>query len=307
VRPALRLPPAAARQVLRLVGGVAFDPDAPWARQRRVIDGVGATTLARRGTRIVHRSVGGVPCEEVTAPGAGPSRHVLHLHGGGYTLGHPPLLRAWASAVSAATGAVVVLPDYRLAPEHPAPAALRDVRAAWDGLAAAQDPATIVISGDSAGGGLALGLGQALAAESRPPAGLVLVCPWLDLTADRRAPAALARRDVLLDPGWLARCAEVYAADRNPSDPQLSPLLGELGGLPPVLVQAAGDDLLVPDADRFVTGARAAGTEVTYTRAAGLWHDFPLQAGLVTAADRAVQAAASFMTRCWDAHREDPT
>ncbi|MDQ6946168.1 MAG: alpha/beta hydrolase [Actinomycetota bacterium] len=113
------------------------------------------------------------------------------------------------------------------------------------------------------------------------------------MTADRRAEPELLRRDCLLKPGWLEACAR----DTDPADAALSPLFGPLAPLPPVLVQAGSDDVLIGDADRFAARARSAGTDVTYSRAPGLWHDYPIQAGLVSAADAAVSQAATFVVR----------
>jgi acetyl esterase/lipase len=127
------------------------------------------------------------------------------------------------------------------------------------------------------------------------PAGCILLSPWLDLSADRRAVPDLVRRDVLLSPRWLQDCATAYAHPSNWTDPSVSPLLAAHSGLPPLLVQAADDDLLAPDAERLAASASAAGVDVTYTRWPRMWHDFALQPGLLAAADSAMSQAAWFV------------
>ena len=234
-------------------------------------------------------------CETVTAAGARPEPTVIHFHGGGYCIGSPLMLRAWAAQLSSQAACQVVLPDYRLAPEHPHPAALDDAREVLKAVLAETAPGSVVVSGDSAGGGLALALVIALRdAGEELPAGCMLASPWLDLAADRRARPALVRRDVLLSPGWLAACAAGYAGPGGLADPAVSPLHAELAGLPPLLIQAGTDELLAPDAEQLASRAAAAGVAVTYSRWPRMWHDFVLQAGLVAAADSAVAQAAWF-------------
>jgi acetyl esterase/lipase len=204
--------------------------------------------------------------------------------------------RTWAAHLSAQAACRVVLPEYRLAPEHAHPAALDDARAVMNALLAETDPATIVVSGDSAGAGIALSM--LLAMRDRDellPAGCILLSPWLDLSADRRAVPDLVRRDVLLSPRWLQDCATAYTQPSNWTDPSVSPLLAAHSGLPPLLVQAAADDLLAPDAERLAASASAAGVDVTYTRWPRMWHDFALQPGLLAAADSAMSQAAWFV------------
>jgi acetyl esterase/lipase len=222
-------------------------------------------------------------------------RTVVHFHGGGYCVGSAREALSWAAHLSAAADCLVVLPEYRLAPEHPHPAALEDARAVMTALAAEAGPGSIVLSGDSAGGGLALALALSLRDRGQElPAGCILLSPWLDLGRDRRADPVLARRDVLLTPDWLDACARAYAGPSSWADPAVSPLLAGHAGLPPLLIQAATAELLAPDAELLAASATSAGAEVTYTRWPGLWHDFVLQPGLLAAADSAIAQAAWF-------------
>lgn len=293
---ALRLPPRLVRPCVRQIGRRVLDPGLPWEVQRRRLDQVARSLLVPRGTNITGCVLNGVRAEVVTAGGARPERTVLHFHGGGYCIGSPRMMRAWAAHLSAQAACRVVVPDYRLAPAHPHPAGLDDARAVMDALLGEGASASIVISGDSAGGGLALAYVMALRdAGETLPAGCMLASPWLDLSRDRRAVPGLVRRELMLTPGWLEACALAYAPRADWAVPSVSPLLAGHGGLPPLLIQAASDELLGPDAERLAAGASAAGADVTYTRWPGMWHDFVLQAGLVAAADSAIAQAAWFV------------
>ena len=294
-----RLPPAVARLGVRQLGRRVLDPALPWAVQRRRLDQLLAASPVPRGTTVRRTIIGGVPAKVVTAGPDGPGRTVLHFHGGGYCVGSALLARGWAAQLSAQAGCQVILPEYPLAPEHRYPAALHDAHQLLNALTGPVSPADIVVSGDSAGGGLALALllgtrdqdgGGAL------PAGCILLSPWLDLGRDRQANPDLVRRDVLLSPGWLAACARAYTDPVNWADPAVSPLLASCRGLPPLLIQAGNDELLAPDAAALAASASAAGVDVSYTRWPGMWHDFALQPGMLAAADSALDQAAWFVT-----------
>ena len=294
-----RLPPAVARLGVRQMGRRVLDPGLPWAVQRRRLDRLFRASPVPRGTTVRRTIIGGVPAEVVTAGQTGPGRTVLHFHGGGYCVGSALLARGWAAQLSAQADCQVILPEYRLAPEHRYPAALHDAHHILNALTGPVSPADIVVSGDSAGGGLALALllgtrdqdgGGALAA------GCILLSPWLDLGRDRQGRPDLVRRDVLLSPGWLAACARAYTDPANWADPAVSPLHATHRGLPPLLIQAGDDELLAPDAAALAASASAAGVDVSYTRWPGMWHDFTLQPGMLTAADSALAQAAWFVT-----------
>ncbi len=292
----LRLPPAIVRLGMRQVGRRTLNSGLSWDVQRRRLNRLGAGSPLPRGTTVTRQEINGVRAEVVTASGAREAPTVVHFHGGGYCVGSPGTARAWAARLGARAGCRVVLPDYRLAPEHPHPAALDDARAVVDALLGEVAPGELVVSGDSAGAGLALAAVMALRDDGSPlPAGCVLVSPWLDLSRDRQAVPDLVRRDVLLSPRWLEACASAYAKPATWAEQSVSPLLAEHGGLPPLLIQAGSDDLLAPDAEQLAASASAAGVAVTYTAWPRMWHDFPLQAGLVAAADSAVAQAAWFV------------
>jgi len=293
---ALRLPPGLMRLGARQIGRHVLDPGLPWELQRRRLDQVVRGWPIPRGTIVTGRVLNGVRAEVVTAGGVCAERSVLHLHGGGYCIGSPRMMRTWAAHLSAQAACRVVVPDYRLAPAHPHPAGLDDAGAVLDALLGEGPPASIVVSGDSAGGGLALLLVLARRdAGETLPAGCMLASPWLDVSRNHRAVPGLVRRELMLSPGWLEACALAYAPRAAWVDPSVSPLLAGHAGLPPLLLQAGSHELLAPDAERLAGSASAAGVDVTYTRWPGMWHDFMLQPGLVTAADSAVAQSAWFV------------
>jgi epsilon-lactone hydrolase len=292
----LRVPPALMRLGLRQLGHRVLDPGLPWEVQRRRLDRVMRASPVPRGTTVAQRTMNGVRAELVTSGGTRTGRTVVHFHGGGYCVGSALLARGWAAHLSARVACRVVVPEYRLAPAHGHPAALDDARDVMNAVLSDVGPASVVVSGDSAGAALALSLVLALRDGGQElPAGCILLSPWLDLGRDRRAVPELVDRDVLLSPRWLQACAAGYADPSKWADPSVSPLLAAHGGLPPLLIQAGSDELLAPDAECLAASASAAGVDVTYTRWPRMWHDFALQPGLVAAADSALSQTAWFV------------
>jgi acetyl esterase/lipase len=271
----------------------------PRPLRRRLLTATGVVLPLPRGTRRHRASLGEVPTVRVTAADAIGPMQVLYLHGGGYAVGSPGSHLALLANLSAAAGAPVHAPHYRLAPEHPFPAALDDAHTAYQALRAAGHPAQrIAVAGDSAGGGLAMSLLLRLRALGEDlPGSVGLISPWLDL--DLRSPAvrANAATDAMLDPSWLANAAQDYRAGSEA--PELRPLEADLAGLPPLHVVAGADEVLVGDADTFVDRAKAAGAAVTYRREPGMWHDYLVFAGLLAEADVAVaELGAAFRRDC---------
>jgi len=297
----LRVPPALMRLSMRQLGRRVLDPSLPWEVQRRRLERLMRASPVPRGASVAERVMNGVRTEVVTAGGPcaeGAVRTVVHFHGGGYCLGSAAMARTWAAHLSARAACRVVAPEYRLAPAHGHPAALDDARAVMDALLSDLSPASIVVSGDSAGAGLALALVLALRDAGKDlPAGCILMSPWLDLQRDLRAVPDLVRRDVLLSPRWLEACATAYAHPESWADPSVSPLHATHAGLPPLLIQAGSDDLLAPDAERLAALASDVGVDVTLTRWPRMWHDFALQPGLLAAADSALDQAAWFVEK----------
>jgi epsilon-lactone hydrolase len=291
-----RIPAAVVRLGVHQLGRRCLNPELPWQVQRSRLSQAARASQLPRGTTITEQTIGGVRAEVVTVRGRDSRRTVLHFHGGGYCVGSARTVRSWAAHLSAQAGCNVVLPEYRLAPEHPYPAALEDASAVIKALLSTGKPGSLVVSGDSAGGGLALALVLSMRDHGEElPAGCMLLSPWLDLRRDWRADLSLVRRDLLLTPDWLEACARAYAEPLAWGDALVSPLHAEHAGLPPLLIQAGTDELLAPDAELLAASASAAGVEVSYTRWPRMWHDFALQAGMLAAADSAVAQSAWFV------------
>ena len=297
-RRGLRLPPAIMRLGVQQLGRRCLDPALPWPVQRTRLDQLTRISALPRRTTVTEQTIAGLRAEVVSSPVPGSQLTVVHFHGGGYCLGSARMARSWAAHLSAQTGCRVVLPEYRLAPEHPYPAALQDARAVLSALSGEASPGPVVVSGDSAGGGLALALVLSMRdAGQELPVGCILLSPWLDLGRDRRAVPDLVRRDVLLTPDWLDACARAYAGPSTWAGHLVSPLRGTHSGLPPLLIQAGTEELLAPDAELLAASASAAGVDMTYTRWPRMWHDFALQPGLLAAADSALAQASWFVRK----------
>jgi epsilon-lactone hydrolase len=207
--------------------------------------------LPPRGTETVRVDAGGVPGDCLTRPASLAHRHVLYLHGGGYRVGSPRAYQHFTWRIADAARARVLITDYRLAPEHPFPAALDDALAAYRWLLQ-QDPKEIVIMGDSAGGGLALALLMKLRDDGlRLPEAAVALSPWTDLALTGASLKSNAASDPMINAGDLPQAAADYLAGTDPRNPYASPLYGDPAGLPPVLIQVGGDEILHDDAVRM--------------------------------------------------------
>jgi len=272
----------------------ALSPAVPLAWQRWWLRQLSRSGRPARGVSIQPCAIGGVGGEWLRCPAATAKGTILYLHGGGYCVGSAATHRAVTSRLARA--APVFAADYRLAPEHPFPAAVEDAVACYRALAEA---GPVVVAGDSAGGGLALA--TALSARQRGlkrPAALVLFSPWIDL-----AMPWLGEHpgDAMLSAPWLAACARHYLAGTDPADPLASPIHGDLGALPPTLIQAGGDELLRSDAERLRDALARAGVTVRCEIEPARWHAFQLHAGMLPSAGAAVARAADFITNALQA------
>jgi monoterpene epsilon-lactone hydrolase len=230
----------------------------------------------------------GVAAHWLDAPGVDPERVLLFLHGGGYQLGSIHSDGELAARLGRAGMMRVLLPEYRLSPEHPFPAAIDDVLAVWrwlrtdHGLSAR----SLCVAGDSAGGGLAVALLVAVRdAGEELPAGAVLMSPTVDLTSSGASMTERGDQDPISTPALLRRLASDYLAGADPRTPLASPLFAPLSGLPPMLVQAGTADLLLSDAERLAGAATEAGVEVWLEIGDGLPHTYQLMLGTPEAAE----------------------
>jgi epsilon-lactone hydrolase len=256
---------------------------------RANLDALGDSMPMPDGVEVTAVDAGGVPSAWFEAAGGDGDRGVLYLHGGAYTRGsirsHGPM----CGKLAVATGARVLGVDYRLAPEHPYPAAVDDALAAYRWLLGqGLDAERVAVAGDSAGGGLTAALLLAAREAGAPaPAGAVLLSPWTDLTLSGASMDRRAAEDPLCSRETLVPSAAAYAGAEDRACPLVSPLFGDLAGLPPLLVLVGTAEVLLDDSLRFAAAADAAGVDVTLVVEDDLLHVWPLFPG-VPEADAAV-------------------
>jgi epsilon-lactone hydrolase len=263
----------AALLALRAAG--ASQPAPALAEVRAGYDGRGDLYPLPGDARVSPAGAGGVPAHWITLPGAAAGRVLLYLHGGGYQLGSVRSHGELAARLGRASGRRVLLPEYRLAPEHPFPAAIDDVLTVWRWLRTAQGLAgsAVAVAGDSAGGGLALALMTTLRdAGEDLPAAAVLMSPWTDLSCSGTSMTAREGEDPVLTPDEIREFAATYLADADPRTPLASPLFARLDGLPPLLIQVGTAELLLSDSEELATSASAAGVDVTVQLCEGAPH-----------------------------------
>jgi len=212
---------------------------------------------------------------------------VFYLHGGGYNLGSPQTYREMVARVARGTQADVVSIDYRLAPEHPFPAAVDDAVAAWIAYRERYPNTPTILGGDSAGGGLAFVLAQEIARQGLPPAqGMIAMSPWVRIS-DTRQSIRENRRFDYIPPIAARKWAENYVGDHDPRDPRISPFYGQLRGLPPVLMMVGGLELLRDDCLHFADRLRRAGVAVELLHEPNMVHVWPMLAGVIPGAGKA--------------------
>ncbi|MFK7805642.1 MAG: alpha/beta hydrolase [Anaerolineae bacterium] len=199
---------------------------------------------------------------------------LLYLHGGGYRTGSCKSHRGFVTHIAQTAAIKTLLPEYRLAPENPFPAALEDARAVYEGLLdEGHRPDDIFVGGDSAGGGLALALLLSLRDDARPlPKATFVISPWTDLASTGDSMKTRAKQDPWLDPAGADRGAKRYYADDSPLNPLVSPLYGEYKNIPPLLIHVGTHEILLDDSTRLAEKAQAAGVQVKLKVYRGMWH-----------------------------------
>ncbi|MBB5514313.1 acetyl esterase/lipase [Rubricella aquisinus] len=253
------------------------------------------------GTRIVDARLPGgagpMPVKWISTETSARSRVVLYFHGGAYFLGSAATHQALGSAIAALADVRVVLPDYRLTPEHPFPSAPEDALAAYTGLLeAGYEAGNIVLAGDSAGGGLALALLHMIGEEGLPhPAATVAFSPWCDMTLSGDSLVSNVRRDAILPAARLPEVVSRYLDGAEPTDPRASPLFGTFRGAGPVLIQASKAELLADDARRMGAKLTADGVDVELDLWPGCFHCWQMFHGKLPEADVALDRAAAFI------------
>src|ERR1700691_5646204 len=241
-------------------------------------------------------NTGGVKSEWVTAPGADASRAILYLHGGGYVIGSINTHRALAARLSTAAKARVLVIDYRLAPEHPFPAAVEDSIASYRWLLAQGiAPARIVVAGDSAGGGLTAATLVAIRDAGLPiPAAGVMLSPMVDLEGLGESMKTKAAEDPIVQKENIG-IAKLYLNGKDPRTPLAAPLYADLTGLPPLLIQVGTSETLLDDSTRFVERATRAGVKVTLEQWDRMIHVWQVFAPMLDEGQQAVDRIGEFV------------
>jgi monoterpene epsilon-lactone hydrolase len=269
-----------------------------WTERRARLNEVGSVWPVAADVKLTAIDLGGVRGEWSIVPGSDAARVLIYFHGGGYCSGSIRSHRRLVSEAGRAAGIRTLAVDYRLAPEHPFPAAFDDALTAWrfvrkQGIVAAH----VAIGGDSAGGGLTVALINCLReAGEEQPACAWLVSPWTDLTMSGSTLATKDAVDPLIHKPYLEELADAYlpgGAERK--DPRVSPLYADLKGFPPTLVQVGSDETLLDDSVRFAAVAGAADVAVTLEIWPHMIHAWPLWNAHLEAGRRALASAGAFM------------
>ena len=248
--------------------------DRPINLMRKKMDELGGQASVAVGSRIEPAVVGGVPAEWIVPANDDGQHLLLYLHGGGYSIGSCESHRGMASQIAKACGARVLLPEYRLAPEHPYPAGLEDATAVYAHLLKqGYSPDNLAIAGDSAGGGLTLATLQNLREKNIPmPACAATISAWTDLLGTGHSMQTRARHDPWFNPEGVVKAAKVYYADADPTDPKVSPIFADYSQFPPLLFQVGDYEILLNDTTRAAQKAKEQGVDVTLKIWDGMWH-----------------------------------
>lgn len=251
------------------------------------------------GVRYEPVDAGGVPAEWTRAEASSDDRNLLYLHGGGYVVGSPRTHRNLVGRLAKASGARALSVDYRLAPEHPHPAAVDDAVAAWRWLLEqGADPARAAIGGDSAGGGLTVAALVAIRDRGLPlPAAAICLSPWVDLEGLGESMTARAEADPMVQKDGLLEMARLYLDGQDPRTPLAAPLYADLAGLPPMRIQVGTAETLYDDAVRLAERARAAGVDVTLEPWDDMIHVWQAFVGMLPEADAAIDRLGDFLRK----------
>jgi monoterpene epsilon-lactone hydrolase len=265
---------------------------------RNVLERLASYQKIPSGIDVQLTTVGDVAGEWVAPPDAADDRLVLFLHGGACIMGSPATHRELAARIAMACAARVLTIDYRIAPEHPFPAALDDAMRAYRGLIEGGiSPTHIAIGGDSSGGGLTLQTLLALRDTASPlPGAAFFLSPQTDwIHFDGESFTTRARKDPLLTPSMCRFTSSCYVGSNDPSTPLLSPARMDLRDLPPMLIHAGDCEILLSDAMRLAERARESGVNVTFKVWKGMWHGFHASAAIVPEARQALSELGTFV------------
>jgi len=282
-------------QILR---DAPFDPAGDVAAQRPLLEQMLTSQPLPADVRTTPGNLGGIPVIYIDIADVEPRGTLFFIHGGFFALGSAAGDVGLASSLARKTGMRAVSADYRLAPEHPYPAALQDVTAAYRALLEQADADRVVVWGESAGGNLAIELLIAGKKEDLTmPAAALLFSPMTDLTVSSSSYASKAHADpAITERAIRTRVADYLAGtDTDPADPLVSPIFADLSGLPPLLIQAGSHEVLLDDATRLAAKAAADDVAVILDITPGVPHVFQAFAGLLDEGDAALNRAARFV------------
>lgn len=291
----------AVKNMIREQMGAVFQSATPptLEEQRQFLDSLADITPLPEGTNVQEVDVDGIHAEWVTGAGASEDKVLLYLHGGGYTLGSCKSHRDIAARLSLASGAKVLLPEYRLAPEHVYPAAVEDATKVYYWLLKqGYQAGSIAIGGDSAGGGLTLATLMALrdANDVSLPACAVLLSPWTDLTASGESHTTRASLDPMISTGAAKVSAQTYVGEGGDINQALvSPLYGNYAGLPPLLFHVGDEEILLDDTLGASKNAESAGVPTTVKVWDEMWHVFQQSAAAVPESRQSIDELGAFI------------
>jgi acetyl esterase/lipase len=264
--------------------------------QRTIFEQMMSQVPANPDLTTAAQTLGGVDTLAVDVPGAAADKVILYVHGGAFAIGTAKSSVPLAGDLAARAQVNLISVDYRLAPEFPFPAGLDDVLAVYRALLGSHTPERIVLAGESAGAGLVASALVALRDAGDPlPAAAVLMSPWIDLTLAGESITEKRSVDPAVDPDGLRRRVTDYLGDRDPSSPLASPVLADLSGLPPLLIQAGSHEVLLSDATRLAARAAAADVTITLDVVSGVPHVFQSFAVMLDEAAAALDRAAAFV------------
>ncbi len=280
--------------LIRRVHGLVENPDLEKHRQSQ--DAIGAMMSNTKAVSYREFKIDDIDAEWVSVNRAHMKKYILlHCHGGGYSTGSRIYARTLTSKLAESTSMDVLCFDYRLAPEHPYPAATEDAMKVWDYLMLlGYGSRDIILTGDSAGGNLALSLTLKLKQEGRLlPRGLILMSPWTDLTSSGQSFESKAELDPVLNKAYIDRMVEAYAGGQELKNPLISPLFGNFDGFPPTYIQVGENEILLSDSERLHQAFADANVSVRMDTYPGMWHVF--QMSPVKAARDAMDKNAEFI------------
>ena len=288
--------------IIELLKSRPNQPDAGIQELRDNMENAAGFFPPPEGTDIEVVDIDGVPAEFLTTENADMSYTLLYLHGGGYVMGSINTHRALAAGLSAAAEARCLILDYRLAPEHPFPAALEDAVAGYRWLLSQNyEPNQIAIGGDSAGGGLTVAALVSLKEQGVPlPSAGVLLSPWVDLEMTGESIITKADVDPMVQKEGAQRMADVYLDGKDKRTPLASPIYADLAGLPPLLIQVGSEEILLDDATRLADRAKEAGVKAEIEVWDDMFHVFQAFAPMLPEGKQAIKNIGKFLKTKWD-------